>query len=188
MLTLAYSADRVREAENRVQDFCLDIRERIRAHGYVCLDASNTIADRTDQFFFTAGLTESQLPELIVSGNISRRSALLLIERVVRELSKTKGQTPLGIRDDLIPGRVELRLIATPDTATPGEHAGMSQLLDELYPGRACVVQIIWADADRQLPDSTGGQATQCRQVVFPQLPFVTGTVCDAPASEEGVC
>lgn len=135
MLTLAYSADQVRRAENQVQDLYRDIRERIRAHGYVCLDASNTIADRTDQFFFTAGMTELHLPELIVSGNISRRSALLFIARVAREFTKTGEQAPLGIRDDLASVRIQLRLIATPNTPRAGEHTGMMQMLDELYPG-----------------------------------------------------
>lgn len=187
MLTLAYSANQIRRVENQVQDFYADIRERIRAHGYICLDASSTIADRTDQFFFTAGMTESHLPELVVSGNITRRTALHLIDRVAREFAKTKGHAPLGIRDDLMARRIELRLVATPDTPLPGEHAGMMEMLAELYPGRACVVQIVWNEAETQQL-APGVATARCRQIVFPQLPFVANTVCDSHASEEGAC
>jgi Domain of unknown function (DUF4262) len=184
MLTLVRDAVLERPAEKPVFGNGITVLEQFGFYGHATIGVADA------RLHFTAGMTEANLPEFFVTGNVPDAYAGGLFAAVSKEFLTTKGRTALGIRGDLMPFPIDLRLIATPlERRLPvegGSYADMMRWLDWHWPGRVCVVQIIWPDDSGRLPDEAGFDAARCRQTVHPRLPFIAGTVPQTCASQGG--
>jgi hypothetical protein len=87
-----------------------------------------------------------------------------------------------------MPFPIELRLIATPERrpADQGNYGVMMTALDDNWPGRVSMLQVLWPDFYNRLPGEAGFDADSCCQTIYPPVPLVAG-MFSQPCATEGV-
>jgi hypothetical protein len=134
---------------------------KIKEHGYTVVYVSGD--EESLPFAYTIGLTEKGLPEFILSGKLSAKSAYVILSIAAQE-ALTNGEIPLGINTTLYNIRSDFQAI----TAHVLEEYMLG--VKNMYPSmRKRAVNIIWADENNRLPEDVGF-SEKCKQTHFKNL------------------
>jgi hypothetical protein len=135
--------------------------QKIKEHGYTVVYVSGD--EESLPFAYTIGLTEKGLPEFILSGKLSAKSAYVILSIAAQE-ALTNGEIPLGINTTLYNIRADFQAI----TAHVLEEYMLG--VKNMYPSTLKrAVNIIWADAENRLPGDAGFNENS-KQIHFKNL------------------
>jgi hypothetical protein len=154
-----------REAETSIQ-------ENINKFGYAFIGINNIDDDNPQPaYVYTVGLISMGFPELFLSGNMSQKTAMGIMNQVIN-LWRTEGQVRTGRINNFL--GVKNAKLPIGLVAVDGDSSGLTHLIEfkKYFPAfKLEVVQVLWSDEKGYLPNNSGyTQSTEYEQFFLPKV------------------
>lgn len=137
-------------------------KENVEKYGYTVVFVGGDKESRP--FAYTIGLTEKGLPEFIVSGHLSARTAYTILSVACQE-TLANGEIPLGLNTSLYSIQADFQSISPQMVEA---YLGQAILMygNGIESKRVRATQIVWADASNKLPHEEGFNP-ECAQTLL---------------------